>query len=174
MIEVLSMKMSKFYEYSKVFDRRTDTNARVQYLAIVRWAGYGKAYDSLVDHLKQAFRTRFQSNLNNFFLRHASIPTNYEFTLGSQMLNALASHPCGPGSILSSDHMWAKLDVGSFSAPRGFPPDTPVWSDPGDKSGKVSDFKCFRSSGMRFWLLGECGEKVSELKLLFCTKVREF
>ena len=38
MIEVLSMKMSKFYEVSKVLDRGTDTNGRVQYL--VRWAGY--------------------------------------------------------------------------------------------------------------------------------------
>ena len=73
------------------------------------------------EHLKEAFRTRFQANLNNFFLRHASIPMNHEFTLGSQMFNALASHRCGPGSILSSDHMWAKFVVGSFSAPRGFP-----------------------------------------------------
>ena len=102
------MKMSKFYKVSKVLARRTDTNGRVQYL--VRWASYGKAFDSLVDeedtndHLKQAFRTRFQSNLNTFFLRHASIPINYEFTLGSQMLNALTSHRCSPGSILSSDH----------------------------------------------------------------------
>ena len=90
------MKMSKFYEVFKVLDRGTDTNGRVQYF--VRWAGYGKAYDSLVDeedtnnHLKQAFRTRFQSKLNTFFLRHASIPITCEFTSGSQMLNALASH----------------------------------------------------------------------------------
>ena len=84
------------------------------------------------EHLKEAFRTRFQSNLNNFFLRHASIPMNYEFTLGSQMLNALelASHRCGPGSVLSSDHMWVKFVVGSFSAPRGFPPGTPVFPSP--------------------------------------------
>ena len=47
MIEVLSMKMSKFYEVSKVLGRRTDIDGRVQYL--VRWAGYGKAYDSWVD-----------------------------------------------------------------------------------------------------------------------------
>ena len=71
------MKMNKFYEVSKVLDTRTDTNGRVQYLA--RWAGYGKAYNILVDeedindHLKQAFRARFQSNLNTFFLRHASV-----------------------------------------------------------------------------------------------------
>ena len=134
MIHVLSIKMSKFYEVSKVLDRRTDTNGRVQYL--VPWAGYGKAYDSLVDeedtndHLKQPFRARFQSNLNIFFVRHASIPMNYEFTLGSQMLNALASLRCGPGSILSSDHMWAKFVVGSFSTPRGFPPGTPVFPSP--------------------------------------------
>ena len=63
MIEVLSMKMSKFYEFSKVLDRRTDTNGQVQYL--VRCAGYGKAYESLVDekdtndHLKQAFERDF-------------------------------------------------------------------------------------------------------------------
>ena len=119
------MKMSKFYEVSKVLDGRTDTNGRVEYL--VRRAGYGKAYNSLLDeedtneYLKEAFRTRFQANLNNVFLRHASIPMNHEFTLGSQMFNALASHRCGPGSILSSDHMWAKFVVGSFSAPRGFP-----------------------------------------------------
>ena len=41
MIEVLSMKMSKFYEVSKLLGRRTDTDGRFQYL--VRWAGYGKA-----------------------------------------------------------------------------------------------------------------------------------
>ena len=63
MIEILAMKMSKFYEFSEVLDRGTDTNGGVHYL--VCWAGYGKAYDSLVDeedtiyHLKQAFRTRF-------------------------------------------------------------------------------------------------------------------
>ena len=73
------MKMNKFYEVFKVLDTRTDTNGRVQYL--VRWAGYGKAYEILVDeedindHLKQAFRTRFQSNLNTFFFRHASVLT---------------------------------------------------------------------------------------------------
>ena len=61
------MKMSKFYEVSKVLDRRTDTDGRVQYL--VRWADYSKAYDSWVDeedkndHLKQAFRTRFRFKL---------------------------------------------------------------------------------------------------------------
>ena len=36
------------------------------------------------------------------------------------VVRALASHRCGPSSILSSDHMWAKFVVGSFSAPRGF------------------------------------------------------
>ena len=41
------MKMSKFYEVSKVLDKRTDTDGRVQYL--VRWTGYGKACDSWVD-----------------------------------------------------------------------------------------------------------------------------
>ena len=43
------MKMSKFYEVSKVLDRRTDTDGRVQYL--VRWAGYGKAYENIFDEL---------------------------------------------------------------------------------------------------------------------------
>ena len=86
MIEVLSMKMSKFYEVSKVLDRRTDTNGRVQYL--VRWAGYSKAYDSLVDeedtndHLKQAFRTRFQSNLNTCLLYTSPSPRDQR---GSRM-----------------------------------------------------------------------------------------
>ena len=39
--------MSKFYEVSKVLDKRTDAHGRVQYL--VRWRGYGKKYDSSVD-----------------------------------------------------------------------------------------------------------------------------
>ena len=38
MVEVLSKKMSKFYEVSKVLGRRIDTDGRVQYL--FRWAGY--------------------------------------------------------------------------------------------------------------------------------------
>ena len=56
--------MSKFYEVSKVLDKRTDTHGRVQYL--VRWRGYGKKNDSWVDEantnerLKQVFRTRHQ------------------------------------------------------------------------------------------------------------------
>ena len=54
--------MSKFYEVSKVLDKRTDTSARVQFL--VRWRGYAKKYDSWVDetdtneHLKRAYRLR--------------------------------------------------------------------------------------------------------------------
>ena len=40
------------------------------------------------------------------------------------------SHRCGPGSVLSSDHMWAKSVVGSFSAPRGLPPGTLVFPSP--------------------------------------------
>ena len=43
------------------------------------------------------------------------------------VVRALASHRCGPGSIQSSDHTWAKFVVGSFFAPRGFPPGTPVF-----------------------------------------------
>lgn len=39
--------MSKFYEVSKVLDKRTDTHGPVQFL--VRWRGYGKKYDSWVD-----------------------------------------------------------------------------------------------------------------------------
>ena len=58
MIEVLSMKMSKFYE--------------VHYL--VRWAGYGKAYDSWVDEEVRVCQWR-ETNLNTFALRHASILT---------------------------------------------------------------------------------------------------
>jgi len=56
--------MSKFYEVSKVLDKRTDAHGRVQYL--VRWRGYGKKYDSWVDEantnerLQQVFRTRHQ------------------------------------------------------------------------------------------------------------------
>ena len=42
-------------------------------------------------------------------------------------MRALASHRCGPGSILSLVHMWAKFVVGSVSAPRGFPPGTLVF-----------------------------------------------
>ena len=56
--------MKKFYEVSKVLDKRTDAHGHVQYL--VRWCGYGKKYDSWVDEmdkiqrLKQVFRTRHQ------------------------------------------------------------------------------------------------------------------
>ena len=56
--------MTKFYEVSKVLNKRTDAHGRVQYL--VRWRGYGKNYDSWVDEtdtnerLKQVFRTRHQ------------------------------------------------------------------------------------------------------------------
>ena len=55
---------------------------------------------------------------------------NWEQTMGSRggtVVRALASHQCGPGSILSTDHLWAKYVVGSFSAPRGFPSGTPVF-----------------------------------------------
>lgn len=58
--------MSKFYEVSKVLDKRTDANNRVQFL--VRWRGYGRKYDSWVDaedtndYLKQMFRTRHQGS----------------------------------------------------------------------------------------------------------------
>ena len=34
------------------------------------------------------------------------------------------------GSILSSDHEWAKFVVGSFSTPRGFTPGTLVFPSP--------------------------------------------
>ena len=46
------MNMSKFYEVSKVLDKRTDAPGRVQYL--VRWRGYGKKYDSWVDETDTA------------------------------------------------------------------------------------------------------------------------
>ena len=47
-----------------------------------------------------------------------------------EVVRALASHRCRPGSILSMDHMWAKFVVGSFSAPRGFPPGALVFPSP--------------------------------------------
>ena len=56
--------MSKFYEVSKVLDKRTDTHGRVHFL--VRWHGYGKKFNSWVNEqdtnecLKQVFRTRQQ------------------------------------------------------------------------------------------------------------------
>ena len=62
--ERIAKNMSKFYEVSKVLDKRTDAHGRVQYL--VRWRGYGKKNDSWVgeadtnERLKQVFRTRHQ------------------------------------------------------------------------------------------------------------------
>ena len=61
--------MCKFYEVSKVLNKRTDAHRRsrsrtVPYL--VRWHGYGKRYNSWVDETdtnerpKQAFSTRHQ------------------------------------------------------------------------------------------------------------------
>ena len=55
----------------------------------------------------------------------------------SAVVRPLASHRCAPGSILSSDHMWAKFVVGSFSAPRGFPPGYPGFP----LSSKTSTFQ---------------------------------
>ena len=58
--------MSKFYEVSKVLDKRADADNRVQFL--VRWRGYGRKYDSWVDaedtneYLRKVFRTRNQGN----------------------------------------------------------------------------------------------------------------
>jgi len=58
--------MTKFYEVSKVLDKRTDAYDRVQFL--VRWRGYGKRYDCWVDEvntnerLRQVYRTRHQGN----------------------------------------------------------------------------------------------------------------
>ena len=58
--------MGKFYEVSKVLDKRTDTRGRVQFL--VRWRGYGKKYDTWVDEagtnerLRQVFRMRQQGS----------------------------------------------------------------------------------------------------------------
>jgi len=60
--------------------------------------------------------------------------SNYRFIkvfTGSRagaVVRAFASHRCGSGLILSSDHMWAKFVVGSFSALRGF--STPVFLSP--------------------------------------------
>ena len=58
--------MTKFYEVSKVLDKRTDGHGRVQFL--VRWRGYEKRYDSWVDEdntnecLRQVYRTHHQGN----------------------------------------------------------------------------------------------------------------
>jgi len=58
--------MTKFYEVSKVLDKRTDAYGCVQFL--VRWRGHGKRYDSCVDEvntnkrLRQVYRTRHQGN----------------------------------------------------------------------------------------------------------------
>lgn len=58
--------MSKYYEVSKVLDKRTDAHGRVQFL--VCWRSYGKRYDSWVDEdntnerLRQVYRTRHQGN----------------------------------------------------------------------------------------------------------------
>ena len=46
------------------------------------------------------------------------------------VVRALASHRCELDSIQSSDHIWAKFVFGSFSAPRSFPPGTPVFPSP--------------------------------------------
>lgn len=54
--------MTKFYEVSKVLDKRTDAHGHVQFL--VRWRGYGRRYDSWVDEhntnerLRHIYRTR--------------------------------------------------------------------------------------------------------------------
>ena len=59
--------MTKFYEVSKVLDKHTDAHGHVQFL--VRWRGYGRRYDSLVDehNTNECFRhiycTRHQGNL---------------------------------------------------------------------------------------------------------------
>jgi len=58
--------MGKFYEVSKVLDKRTDPHGRVH--LFVRWCGYGRKYDSWVDEdntnerLKKVYRTRHQGN----------------------------------------------------------------------------------------------------------------
>ena len=46
------------------------------------------------------------------------------------VVRAVVSHRYDMGSILCLDHMWAKFVVGSFSAPRGFSPGTPVFPSP--------------------------------------------
>lgn len=57
---------TKFYEVSKVLDKRTDVHGCVRFL--VHWHGYGKRYDSWVDkdntneRLRQVYRTRHQGN----------------------------------------------------------------------------------------------------------------
>ena len=60
------MKMNKFYEVSKVLGRRTDTDGRAS--SILRSLGW------LRQSLRQLGQRR-ETNLNTFFLRHASILT---------------------------------------------------------------------------------------------------
>jgi len=56
--------------------------------------------------------------------------TNKASIRAGAVVRALASHWCGPVLILSTDDMWAKFVVGSFSAARGSPPGTPVFPSP--------------------------------------------
>ena len=73
------------------------------------------------------------------------------------MVRALASHWRGPGSILSSDHMWAKFVVGSFSAPRGVSPGPLVLPSPQKpallNSNSIRNAQTFNTwaSGSRDW-----------------------
>ena len=63
--------MSKFYEVSKVPDKRTDAHGRVQYL--VRWRGYGKKNDSWVDEADtngQAHTVSICEHASKFTLRN--------------------------------------------------------------------------------------------------------
>ena len=67
------------------------------------------------------------------FLWFTSPPTQHHGITGSRagtVVRALTSHRCGKGSILSTDHMWAKFVVGSFLCSERFSPSTPVFPSP--------------------------------------------
>ena len=77
--------MTKFYEVSKVLDKRTDAHGRVQFL--VRWRGYRREYDFWVheentnEYLKQVFRTPFHFGFKRSSLRTPSTPSTLSFRL---------------------------------------------------------------------------------------------
>ena len=49
---------------------------------------------------------------------------------GGAVVRALASHQCGPGSILARNHMWVEFVVGSRPCSEGFSLGSPVFLPP--------------------------------------------